>query len=348
MTKQLGTAARLAPRFVKPKPVSTVQPELVKASFLEQGHSLPLVIQPLISDMQLNVWAAEHRDLIEDHLLKCGAVLFRGFRVETVADFEQVVSAISGEPLKYTERSSPRHEVGDRIYTSTDYPPEQSIFLHNEHSYSRTFPLKLFFCCMVPAQKGGETPIADCRKILQRISPDVRRRFEEKKWIYQRNLDNRFGLAWQTVVQTTDKTAVETYCRQSQIDFKWKGPDWLCTSQVRPVTAIHPKSGEVVWFNHATFFHVTTLNSELSETLLSDLNEDDLPNNTYYGDGSPIEPAVMDHLRAAYIQETVSLSWQRGDILLLDNMLTAHSRSSFVGPRKVVVAMADPHTRSDF
>jgi uncharacterized protein (DUF1800 family) len=120
MTKQLGTAARLAPRFVKPKPVSTVQPELVKASFLEQGHSLPLVIQPLISDMQLNVWAAEHRDLIEDHLLKCGAVLFRGFRVETVADFEQVVSAISGEPLKYTERSSPRHEVGDRIYTSTD------------------------------------------------------------------------------------------------------------------------------------------------------------------------------------------------------------------------------------
>jgi alpha-ketoglutarate-dependent taurine dioxygenase len=201
---------------------------------------------------------------------------------------------------------------------------------------------------MVPAQKGGETPIADCRKILQRISPDVRRRFEEKKWIYQRNLDNRFGLAWQTVFQTTDKTAVETYCRQSQIDFKWKGPDWLCTSQVRPVTAIHPKSGEVVWFNHATFFHVTTLNSELSETLLSDLNEDDLPNNTYYGDGSPIEPAVMDHLRAAYIQETVSLSWQRGDILLLDNMLTAHSRSSFVGPRKVVVAMADPHTRSDF
>jgi alpha-ketoglutarate-dependent taurine dioxygenase len=150
------------------------------------------------------------------------------------------------------------------------------------------------------------------------------------------------------VFQTTDKTAVEAYCRQNQIEFKWKGQDWLCTSQVRPVTAIHPKSGEVVWFNHATFFHVTTLNSELSETLLSDLNEDDLPNNTYYGDGSPIEPAVMDHLRAAYIQETVTFSWQCGDILLLDNMLTAHSRSSFVGPRKVVVAMADPHTRSDF
>jgi len=348
MNKQAGTLTRMAPRFAKPSPLSTSQPELVKSGLLAAGQVLPLVLQPVINELQLSVWAAEHRDFIESQLLKYGAILFRGFNVGTVEDFEQVVSAISGEPLKYTERSSPRHEVGDRIYTSTDYPPEQSIFLHNEHSYSRTFPMKLFFCCLVPAQQGGETPIADCRKVFQRIDPEIRQRFCDKNWIYQRNLDNRFGLAWQAVFQTTDKTAVETYCRSSQIDFKWKSPEWLCTSQRRPVTAIHPKTGEVIWFNHATFFHVTTLSAELSQTLLNDLNEDDLPNNTYYGDGSPIEPSVMEHLREAYRQETVSFSWQRGDILLLDNMLTAHSRSSFIGPRKVVVAMADPHTRSDF
>src|SRR5260221_13565900 len=159
MNKQAGSVIGMARTFAKPSPLSTSRPELVKTGPLAPGQVLPLVIQPAINELQLSLWAAERRDFIQSQLLKYGAILFRGFNVATVADFEQVVLAISVEPLKYTERSSPRHEVGDRIYTSTDYPPEQSIFLHNEHSYSRTFPIKLFFCCLVPAQQGGETPI---------------------------------------------------------------------------------------------------------------------------------------------------------------------------------------------
>jgi alpha-ketoglutarate-dependent taurine dioxygenase len=348
MSKVDSSVSRSPRTFAKAKPVSMTQPEVVKTCTLAPGQDLPLVISPLMHELRLALWTADHRDIIERHLLKHGAILFRGFDVTTVEAFEEVVAAVSGEPLKYSERSSPRHEVGNKIYTSTDYPPEQSIFPHNEHSYSRTFPMKLFFCCLVPAQQGGETPIVDCRRLLQRIDPEVRDRFSEKKWIYRRNLDGRFGLPWQIVFQTTDPAHVEKYCRDNQIEFAWKSPEQLRTSQLRPVTAIHPKTGEVVWFNHLTFFHVSTLNAELSRTLQSEFSEDDLPNNTYYGDGTSIELSVMEHLRDAYRQETVSFTWQRGDILLLDNMLTAHSRSSFVGPRKVVVAMAEPHTRTDF
>jgi hypothetical protein len=63
--------------------------------------------------------------------------------------------------------------------------------------------------------------------------------------------------------------------------------------------------------------------------------------NTYYGDGSPIEPKVLDQLRAAYNAETVSFPWQKGDLLMLDNMLVAHGRSPFVGPRQILVGMAE-------
>jgi alpha-ketoglutarate-dependent taurine dioxygenase len=140
---------------------------------------------------------------------------------------------------------------------------------------------------------------------------------------------------------------VEQYCHENDIQWEWKDGNRLRTRQVRPAVARHPRTGEMVWFNHATFFHVSTLEPTIRETLLAEFKEEDLPNNTYYGDGSPIESAVLDELREAYQQEMVPIAWQERDILMLDNMLTAHARAPFVGPRKVLVAMADLFTRDD-
>ena len=69
------------------------------------------------------------------------------------------------------------------------------------------------------------------------------------------------------------------------------------------------------------------LNHRSARILLAGLEEEDLPNNTYYGDGSPIEPSVLEEIREAYRMETVSFAWQEGDILMLDNMLRAWSQS---------------------
>ena len=85
---------------------------------------------------------------------------------------------------------------------------------------------------------------------------------------------------------------------------------------------------------------MTTLEPTIREALISEFKEEDLPNNTYYGDGTPIEPAVLDELRQAYREETVAFPWQKGDILMLDNMLTAHGRTPFVGPRQVLTGMS--------
>ena len=39
--------------------------------------------------------------------------------------------------------------------------------------------------------------------------------------------------------------------------------------------------------------------------------------------------------------------WQEGDIALLDNMLTAHARDPYSGPRKIVVAMGQMFAKKD-
>jgi alpha-ketoglutarate-dependent taurine dioxygenase len=315
--------------------------DLVKYSSLPGTDGLPLVIEPDVENLNLVTWAESNRETIEAELMRHGAILFRGFEKESVDRFEQFVRATSHGPLKYTERSSPRSAVSGNIYTSTDYPVEQSIFLHNEQSYNATFPLRIFFSCLIPAKEGGETPIADTRKIFQRIDPSIRETFIRKNYLYVRNYAGGFGLSWQTAFQTTERQLVEEYCRANEIDFEWKDKHRLRTSQLRRVAAAHPQTGQMVWFNHATFFHLTTLEPQIHEKLLAEFGEEDLPNNTYYGDGSPIETEVMEKLRRAYLAEKTRFKWRSGDILMLDNMLMAHGREPLVGPRQVVVGMAN-------
>jgi alpha-ketoglutarate-dependent taurine dioxygenase len=329
------------------KAIKLSSEQLVEVSCLQPGQTLPLLIRPTVGSVNLAVWAANNYDFLEEKLLAHGAILFRGFGMNSVEKFEQFAAAASLSVMEYKERSSPRTQVADKVYTSTDYPADQDIFPHNEHSYAETFPRKLFFNCLTPATSGGATPLADTRKVLRRIAPATRERFMEKRWMYVRNFGDGFGLRWETVFQTSDRKEVERYCHSRKMEFQWKAGNGLRTKQVRPAIARHPRTGEAVWFNHATFFHITTLAPALRDGLLAEFEEQDLPNNTYYGDGSPIEAAVLDELREAYLQEMVYFPWQKGDLVLLDNMLTAHARTSYTGPRQVLFAMSDPITRDD-
>lgn len=341
-----NVAATDLKRF-KRKALSVSQESLIKTDYLDHKGRTPLVIRPAIDGVELVSWAASNRELIEERLLDHGALLLRGFVVRSPEEFEQFIKTVSDHLLQYNERSSPRKNVSGNVYTSTDYPANQSIFFHNENSYQSVWPLRIFFFSVTPAEQGGETPIADCRRVLARISPSIVARFVEKQVLYVRNFGDGFGLPWQTVFQTTDKTAVEQYCRKSGIECEWKSDDRLRTRQVRPAVARHPRTGEKSWFNHAAFFHVSTLDPLVREALLEEFGEDELPSNTYYGDGSTIEPSVLDEIRDAYTQEAVSFPWEEQDVLVLDNIYTAHSRSPYKGDRKVLVGMADPLSWKD-
>jgi alpha-ketoglutarate-dependent taurine dioxygenase len=320
---------------------------LVRQELLAPGETLPLLIQPAVSGVSLVAWATHHRELVQRLVRQHGGVLFRNFNERTVEEFEQFTRAISMELLEYRERSSPRSQVSGRVYTSTDYPADQEIFLHNENSYQHIWPMKIFFSCVIPSATGGETPIVDCRKVYNRIDSLIRDRFREKKWMYVRNFGDGFGLPWQTVFQTTDPAAVERHCREHGIEVEWKSDGRLRTRAIRPAMVRHPETNEMTWFNHATFFHVSTLIPAVREALLAEFDEEDLPSNSYYGDGSPIEASVLDELRGIYAEERVKFPWQEGDLLMLDNLLVAHGRSPYTGNRKIVVGMAEPRRWED-
>ncbi|WP_063784289.1 TauD/TfdA family dioxygenase [Streptomyces sp. SBT349] len=304
------------------------------------GH--PPIAAPSVAGVRLDAWTAANKAVVERHLLASGALLFRGFEVREAPEFERVLGGLYGDLVAEHERSSPRHQIAGNVYTSTDHPPDQPIFLHNEMSYATRWPLRLGFCCLTPPGGGGQTPIASIREVTASVPEAVRRRFAEKKVMYVRNYGRGYGLSWQESLGTGDRAEAEAYCRAAGLTAEWGDEDHLRTRRVSEATARHPDTGEDLWFNHAVFFHASTLEPSLHAAMAEELSPQEMPTNSFYGDGTPIEPDVLDTLRAAYQRATVAFPWQRGDVLLLDNMLSAHGRAPFSGQRRVAVAMARP------
>lgn len=335
------------PGAVRRKAITVSQQTLVNEQLWDAQRPLPLVIEPAVPGVDLLDWAGQHRQELENKLLQHGAILFRGFGIRTVEQFERAIASLSPGALEYMFRASPRTRVGGNIYTSTDYPADQVIFPHNEHSYSPRFPLRLFFYCHRPADGRGETPIGSTREVFRRIRPEIRERFRDRGVLYVRNYGDGFGLPWQTVFQTEERGEVESYCASVGIEVEWKPGNRLRTTQVGPAIVRHPRTGEEVWFNHATFFHVSTLPAGVRDPLMAQFGEQDLPTNTFYGDGSPIEPEVLEELRAAYVDSLVRFPWQQGDVLFIDNMLCVHGREPYTGDRAIFTGMAEAYLARD-
>lgn len=306
------------------------------------SHTLPFILQaPVAGDSWLR-HSELIRQIVECELLNAGGILFRGFAFDGEHDFESFARSFGHELLTYDYASTPRTQLNGRVYTSTEYPAHQVIPLHNEQSYSLNWPMKIWFHCVQAAQTGGETPIADSRLVYQRLDPQIRQRFAEKRLMYVRNYGNGLDLTWQQAFSTEDKAEVERFCRLGDIDFEWKDDGELRTRQVCQAVARHPLTEEWLWFNQAHLFHVSNLAPQVRETLISIVGEEHLPRNVYYGDGSPIELGALAHIREVLQGTQVAFPWQTGDVLMLDNMLVAHGRAAFQGARKVVVAMAEP------
>lgn len=340
---EISTAPRLG--AARRKTVKVATNELVTESLLMPERSTLLMIESRVPSLDLAQWAGESRSRLAELLLKHRGILFRNFGVSTPEKFHEFVSASSTGPmLEYVDRTTPRPAVGDKMYVSTVYPSEETINMHCEGTYWISWPLKIYFCSLKTAEEGGETPVADVRNVLNRISPGTRQKFEEKGVMYQRNYNDGFGLTWQETFQTSDRAEVEKYCREHQIDWEWKEGDRLRTRQMRPAIRKHPITGESVWFNHGAFFHVSSLQASVREALLNNFGEESLPYNTYYGDGSRIEEEAAREVQAAYDAEKIIFPWKDGDVLLLDNMTMAHGRQPYKGTRKVIVAMVEPYS----
>jgi alpha-ketoglutarate-dependent taurine dioxygenase len=319
--------------LIAARPVAVETPS-VRIDAPERG---PALLRPSRDDVNLPAWCLVNASLVESLCHRHGGIRFRGFSPNTKAHFRALFQSVSPSPMDYRDRSSPRSEVEERLYTSTDQPASERIRMHCELSYSHKWPTRLALFCEHPAAAGGETPLADTRLVLHHLSSATRDRFTALGVRYGRVLREGIGLSWRDVFGVDSREAVELHCRQSGIAFQWLD-DALELEWTRPSIRQHPRTAQPVWFNHAAFFH----RQALAPAVAAALGDEPPPFWSSFGDGSPISADIFAEIEEAYDKATIVEPWIAGDIVLLDNMLLAHGRRPFNGRRAVYVMMGAP------
>ncbi|MEV4664980.1 TauD/TfdA family dioxygenase [Micromonospora echinofusca] len=268
------------------------------------------------------------------------ALVFRGFgvRPETL---DPVMDLLLPRRLAYVHGNSPRTKVGRNVYTSTEYPARYTISMHNELSYAARWPARLLFFCQIAAETGGATPVVDAELWLDSLDAQLRADFAGGLR-YQQNLHDGMGLgkSWRETFETDSRDEVEQFLAGAGANWEWTA-DGLRVTQLRPATLRHPVTGAEVWFNQADQWHPAGLDDDIARVMTQVMGPDELPQSVTFADGSPIPDEYVTQIRDRGLEAAVDVDWRVGDLLLIDNVLTAHGRRPYTGDRRVLVAMSD-------
>ncbi|MFE0020921.1 TauD/TfdA family dioxygenase [Amycolatopsis sp. NPDC059021] len=292
-------------------------------------------------------WVAGHRDALRAVVLEHGSLLIRGLGLADPAGAAAVFRELTSDLMAEKEPFAPRSAYAPGVHSSTPWPPHQPMCMHHELSYTLEFPGLLLFACLTPPTGGGVTGVADAAAVLAALPPELVDRFERDGWQLVRCYNEEIGASVGETFGTDDRRAVERYCRDNAIEFAWQPDGGLRTRQRRSAVIRHPLSGLRCWFNQIAFLNEWTIEPEIREYLVDLYGADGLPFTTRFGNGDPIGEDVVQLLNDVYEAQTAREPWQAGDLLLVDNLRTAHSREAFEGPREVVVGMGDPIRLSD-
>ncbi|MEC3769585.1 condensation domain-containing protein [Cupriavidus sp. SS-3] len=342
---KLGKLASL-PRRGADAPPAAPAALPVRTSFLAPGQTFPIVMEPASPDLDPVAWALAHRAQIEATLCRHGGILLRGFGLRTPQEFEQFAESI--EPGLYGAYGDlPKKEGGRNTYRSTPYPEREMILFHNESAHLPRWPRKQWFFCELPSPVGGATPIVDCREMYRRLPRELAERFERKGLRYVRTFNDKLDVSWRDFFKTDSREQVEARLRACGTDFAWLDADTLQTREHCPAVIAHPVTGERSFFNQVQLHHTACLDPEVRRDLLDIVGPQRMPRQVTFGDGSPIGDDVMARIGELYEACAVRFAWRQGDVVMLDNMLAAHARDPYQGPRKIVVAMGDMFERKD-
>jgi len=300
----------------------------------------------------------DHGDQLRRRLLDKGALVFRGFAIDTPLALHRFCEALGAQLMDYPRGISPRTEVAAEIYTSTEAPPNVPLPIHTEMSYTSTFPQALAFCCVTAPATGGETPIADMQRVLARLPLSMVGEFEQRGVVYHQYAPSGHGntrfKTWQDMFATEERAAAEFKAQQQGVSITWQKNGAARLANPGTVVRAHPVTGERCWFNQVGTFH-HSMSAEFRyigrpvigalvrcfEFLLDHLPGGVLqyPFAVTFGDGEPVPRDYILTIRKAIWDETLSFRWQRGDVLLIDNLRCGHGRFPFHGEREILAAL---------
>jgi alpha-ketoglutarate-dependent taurine dioxygenase len=292
-------------------------------------------------------WAAEYRDALRAVVAEHGAVMVRGLGLRDAAETAAVFRRLATSLMIEREAFARRQVYADGVYSSATWPANQQMCMHHELSYRLEVPSLLLFACLTAPTRGGATAVSDSPTVLDALPKDLTERFERDGWLLTRSYNDEIGATLAEAFGTEDRGAIEDYCRANAIEFAWQPDGGLRTRQRRSAVVRHPMTGQRCFSNQIAFLNEWTIDPEIREYLVDMYGADGLPFNTGFGTGEPLTEEIVELINAVYEVNTMREPWQPGDLMLVDNIRTAHSREAYEGPREILVGMAEPVRLTD-
>ncbi len=322
----------------------------VRLSVPRPGYP-PVFVEPvddaLLDRENFLQWLVRRQHDLDNLVVEHGGIVLRGFPVRTTDDFNDLVALFPSYQGGYRGGASPRRRLASRVLESTALASHLKITLHSEMAYTRDYPPRIVFFCRVLAKKGGETIIADLRRITAKLPREIRKLIESKKVRIVRNYapagadfgaaaQNPDHLPWDHGLGTNDREEAERLCASMGMQPIWNEDGSLTViSQVEPF-ATHPKTGRSIY---RSTLHTGGRIPNLSADEQAFTKHQAMPTGYYLGDGTPLPLAHADTIKAIVDEETLAWPWRAGDVMILDNLLVAHGRNPFEGEREVQVAL---------
>lgn len=325
--------------------MSNIELTAVSNQLTIDNSTFPAVIlnsENLTTVAQCEQWISEHKTELESILSDAGALLFRGFPVDSAETFDAFSAAFDYPNFTYQESLSNAVRVNftERVFTANEAPKDVEIYLHHEMAQTPICPSKLFFFCQSAADEGGATPL--CRSDwlfteLAKQAPQLAQDFAEKGLKYRTimpaadDAQSGQGRSWKSTLSVDTVEAGEA--KLKELGYSW---NWLDDGSLEAITPVLPAvlkldNGKQVFFNQliAAYMGWKGVRENPSHAIT-------------FGDGSKITKEGLELVNDLSAQFTFDLEWQDSDVAIVDNYTAMHGRRPYSGDRKrqVLVALA--------
>ncbi|MEH2169912.1 MAG: TauD/TfdA family dioxygenase [Nostoc sp.] len=250
-----------------------------------------------------------------------GILLFRGFNVN-VDIFKEFTNLLSIDFINYAGGAFSRRVInGDETLLSVnDFKSE--IKLHGEMYYQQNIPLMLWFFCANPPLEDGETTVCDGKQFFHEISSSTKELFSKKKLKFTVRISQE---DWQKKYQTDDLNQLEEMCQKNNTLLTVNNDKSILLEYISPAI-IPSRCGK-----YQVFINSLLPTKQLSPKILN------------FEDDSEIPEEVVSELNEIAEKITIEISWQKGDILMIDNTRILHGRRSFADDqRDIYIRLCSP------
>jgi alpha-ketoglutarate-dependent taurine dioxygenase len=327
----------------------------------QSGTVTPLALRPVTHDnAQLELDTVietikslqAQNNLLTKKLALHGTLLFRGLPITNAQDFSRFAHAFGFRPHEIIGIVVNRPELAPNVAPANESPKEKLIYNHNESPQVPHAPEYIFFYCDKAPAIGGETPISSSLELFHRAQEEIPDFIAEiaKKGILSQvvykvdkqyeggsTLKQAFGKEIKDGDDEATKRAkieaqIARYGRGKHTTWEWTDDGIILTHRL-PAIRTQPETNLPTLFTGLAAYYK---NMQAQGTA----NGRTYPTVQLFGDGSPIPEHFLARLAKITDEIRVLHKWQRGDVLVYDNVISQHGRQPWGGEQSDRVVLA--------